>query len=373
MKKILFFSHVASLGGAGLCLYQLILAVKRQAVPVVVLAQDGPLVALLREQGVKVYVDTRIRPLMSNSNSTALWTNPLAFDGLCHLRSSRRAASEHCRRETPDVVHLNTCVLMHLAKSARKAGVQKVILHVREHWNVLRWDPRGWGRNRTISRYVDRIIAISKTASARFGFSEKTVVIYDWPEFSGRDEDISPQQWGVGPDKKILLVAGGRNAIKGSDVAMRAMNWVNDPAAVMLVLGGRADTNPKKEVVRKILRKLHLGTYGLMLDRIERESSGRILLLPTVKQIKSLMEQSSMVICPFTVPHVAMPSIEAGFLGKPVVISENGHARETVLDKKTGLIVPSNDADNRIKCLHRYAFNNCVYWADTGCWLLDAR
>ena len=52
-----------------------------------------------------------------------------------------------------------------------------------------------------------------------------------------------------------------------------------------------------------------------------------------------------MVICPFTVPHVAMPSIEAGFLGKPVVISENGHARETVLDKKTGLIVPSNDAE----------------------------
>ncbi len=346
MKKILFFAHVSSLGGSGLCLNQLILTVKKQAVPVVVLAQDGPLVVLLREQGVRVYIDPRIRPLMGNTNSTALLRSPFALVGLFHLHRSRRAAQDYCRRESPDIVHLNTSVLMHLAKGARKAGVKKIILHVREHWNVAKWDPRGWGRNATINKCVDRIIAISQTASSRFGFLGKTTVIYDWPEFSGRDGEISPlREWGIGPEKKILLVAGGRNAIKGSDVAMRAMNRIKDPDAVMLVLGGRADTNPKKEVVRKVLRKLHLETYGLMLDRLERESNGRIIMTPPVRRIKSLMEQSEIIICPFTVPHVAMPSVEAGFLGKPVIISDNGHARETVVDKKTGLIVPPDDAE----------------------------
>ncbi|MEI6891611.1 MAG: glycosyltransferase family 4 protein [Pontiella sp.] len=346
MKKILFFTHVSTLGGAGLCLYHLVLAVKKKAVPVVVLMQEGPLATLLREQDIKVYIEPRICPLMSNTNSTALWRNPVAFAGLLHMRRSIRLAQQYCSKESPDVVHLNTTVLMHLAKGARSAGVNKIILHMREHWNVSKWDPRGWVGNTIVKKYVDRIIAISQTAAERFGFLEKTDVVYDWPDFSGRDGKIDPlREWGVGPDKKILLVPGGRTSIKGSVVAMRAMSQVKDANAVMLVLGGRSDTNPKKELIRKVLRMLHQETYGLMLDRLENESNGRIIMLPPVKQILSLIQQSEIIISPFIVPHFSMPSVEGGLLGKPVILSDDGHARETVVDQKTGFIIPAGDVE----------------------------
>ncbi len=341
--KILFFSHTATLGGAGLCLYRLVRSVRSYALPVVVLAEQGPLADMLRAAGITVTVDPRIRRLMSNTNSTSVWhtVNPLTW--LDTIRSIRRAAA-HCRREQPDVVHINTAVLLHLAVGARWAGVRRVILHVREHWNVRTWDPRAWLKEHMVAKRVDRIVAISRTAATRFGFREKTSVIYDPPDFTDRDGPLNPSEsFGLAKGAKILLVLGGRCPIKGSLIAMQAMQRVTAENVVMLVVGGRADADPRKQLIRWCLRTLAVETYGLKMDRLERESNQRIVMTPSLAEIKSLMQQSVMVLCPFTTPHFAMPALEAGFLGKPVVLSDNGYAREVVRNGQTGVLVPSGD------------------------------
>lgn len=345
MRKVLLFGHVATLGGAGLCLHQLVSEVRKSAKAVVVLSTTGPLVDMLESAGTPVHVDPDIRSLMPNTSSASAW-NPMDYAGLLHARRAVRAAEAYCRKEQPDVVHINTSVLMHLAAGARRAGVETVLLHVREHWNVKPWDPRDWVRRNVVGRAVDHVIAISRTASEHFGFTEKTTVIYDWPDFSGRDDACDlDQAFGIAPGKKVLLVLGGRNPLKGTSVAMQAMRHVEDDHAVMLVIGGRGDTSRRKERIRRVLRALRLETYGLKLDRLASESEGRIVMSPAAREIKSIMAQSAVILCPFTTPHFAMPSIEAGQLGRPVIMSDSGYARETVRDGETGIIVLGNDPE----------------------------
>lgn len=343
MKKILFFSHTASLGGAGLCLYQLVRILQSHALPVVVLIQSGPLADMLRSAGVSVHIEPRLRCLMTNTNTRSS-LHLRDFLMLMQVRRSVRLAEEICRRERPDTVHINTAVLLHLAAGARRAGIKHVLLHVREHWDVRAWDIRERIKNIVTGQCVDRIIAISQTASKQFGFEGKTEVVYDWPDFEGRDGEIDLERgFTIRPDQKILLVLGGRTSIKGTKIALQAMNQVKDRSAVMFVPGGRADADPRKQIIRRILRRLSFETYGLSLDRLQEESEGRIILAPPVKELKRIIQRSAIVLCPFTTPHFAMPALEAGLLGVPVIASDNGHAREVIVNGETGIIVPPGD------------------------------
>ena len=51
------------------------------------------------------------------------------------------------------------------------------------------------------------------------------------------------------------------------------------------------------------------------------------------------------MLCPFTVPHAAKAALEAGFLGKVAVVSDNGEGREYVKADETGFIVSPGNAD----------------------------
>jgi glycosyltransferase involved in cell wall biosynthesis len=202
------------------------------------------------------------------------------------------------------------------------------------------WDPRAWSRKKICSGFVDNIIAISQTASREFGFDTKTNVIYDWPDFVSRDGYIDiRKKYNIAADKKILLVMGGRTPIKGSKTAMLAMQYIKDKDAVLLVLGGMADKSPIKKNIRRLLRKFHIRTYGLTLDYLANISNDRIIITDNIKNIKGVIEDSTMILCPFTTPHFAMPILEAGCLRKPVIASATGHAEELIIDGITGIIV----------------------------------
>jgi len=131
MKKVLFFNHVATLCGASLCLYQLVTSLRNNIHPIVVLLEDGPLADMFRSDGIIVYIDPRIKVLMWNTNSDSIW-NPLRLTGLFSMKKSIKIAEYYCKKENPDIVHINTAVLLHLAKGAKNAGIKKVILQVRK-------------------------------------------------------------------------------------------------------------------------------------------------------------------------------------------------------------------------------------------------
>jgi len=354
VKKILYFNHTSHVGGAGWCLYQLVTALPEGAVEaVVVLPAEGDLSNAFRSIGVRVIVEPAILPLMGNSNSSGLWRwSNIRFFLKRHKATD--ACQRICEEQSPDIVHLNSSVLFHLAEGAKRAGVEKVILHVREHWLVKRRDPREWLKRRGVPRFVDQIVGISQTSAALFGYEQETSVVYDWPDFEGRDVPVDMKtEYGISPEKKVILLPGGRTKIKGSLIALRAMEFVGDQDAVVLLLGGAGTGGLAKVVIRRLLRAFHVMTYGLRLDAAMESLGERACVAPVTRNIKSLIEQCNVVVSPFTTPHFSMPSLEAGLLRRPIIISDNGHARETVLDGQTGLIVPPGDVRSLAEALNR--------------------
>ncbi len=352
--KVLYFHHVIAANGAGYCLFHLVRALPSEITPVVVLSREGALGDALRSVGVEVLIAPAILPVMGNSNSRGFWRYGNIRFFLFRNRALR-ACQKICEEKKPDIVHLNTSGFFYLAKGAKKAGVKMVILHIREHWVVKKWDPREWLMRKCASRFVDKIVSISETAAVLFGYPEKTTVVHDWPSFEGRDKVMDMKtEYGISAEKKMILLPGGRTRIKGSLTVLHAMEFVVDKDAVILLLGARGNPSPLKVRIRGLLKRLRIKTYGLRMDAMVEHLGNRVRAVPTTKNIRSLIEQSCMVVSPFTTPHFSMPSIEAGLLRKPVVISDNGYARETVVDGKTGFIVPAGnirrfaDAINRL-------------------------
>ncbi len=354
-KKVLYFNHTSHIGGAGMCLYQLVQALPREIVePVVVLPAEGDLGAIFSAAGIEVIIEPNIKPLMGNSNSSDFWRWSSWEFFLAHHKATE-ACWRICGEQMPDIVHLNTTVLFHLAEGAKKAGVEKVVLHNREHWVVKKWDPRERLKRRKVPQFVDEIIAISKTSAEMFGYEQKTTVVYDWPDFEGRDGAVDMEmEYGISSHSKVILFPGGRSVLKGSMVALRAMEFVRDKDAIALLL---CVAEPEKKIIKRVvlktLRVLRLKSASVRMDEAISRSGEKVCVGVVTKNIKSLMEQSCVIVSPFTIPHFSMPSIEAGLLKKPVIISDNGHARETVLDGESGLIVPSGSIQRLSEALNR--------------------
>jgi len=67
-----------------------------------------------------------------------------------------------------------------------------------------------------------------------------------------------------------------------------------------------------------------------------------------------------MVISPFTTPHLSIPALESGLLRRPVVISDDGYAKEMVVDGGTGLTVPAGNVKAFADAINRLLSNQAL-------------
>lgn len=343
LLKILYFNHTSVLSGSAWSLLQIVQRLDRKRFePVVALRRHGPLETALRESGVDVLVDDRLTPAFALDHDR--------FDMLAPLRSAYwmraiprgvLAAERITRRVQPDVVHINSSVLFHLAEGVRRGEGPKTLMHVREHWGLSPDDRRAQLRDACVSRFVDRIAGITHGSIRHFGFEERSDVVPNWPDFGGRDQSLDlAAAIGAPENAKLIVDMGGRHPHKGALVSAQAMSQIDDPKARLIVMGGvRLGEGALKRVIRGALRHAGARTYGLRLDRLAERSHGRVCLLPLSPCVKSVFEQAYAVVCPFPSAHFAKPAIEAGALGKPVILVDSDEARETVRHGETGLIV----------------------------------
>ena len=344
--RILFLQHVANLGGSAWSLLQLAGGLDRAAFePVIGLRAEGPLAEACRRQGWTVLVHPDLRPLVNVGEAHRPLLHPVNLSGWLRRGAGIRAAAELVRQARPDVVHLNSSVLVHLAAGARSAGARRIVLHIREHWTVPPASPVGRACQAWALNAVDRLVAITRTDAERFGQPGRTTIVHNWPDFTGRDAPVDlAATYGIPPGTPVVLALAGRNPIKGGLVLANALAHLRHPTARFLLVDALSQTPGRlARAARATLGALGLQTYGMRLDRAAARSGGRIVLAAATPAMRSLMEQSAVVACPFTRPHFAKAALEAGATGRPVVISDGGEAREAVRHGETGLIVPPGD------------------------------
>jgi len=247
------------------------------------------------------------------------------------------------KKERPQIVHTHTSKVGILGRWAARLASVPIIIHM-PHGHIF----YGYfGKLKTklfifleklIVYITDKIITlteIGKLEHIRFGIAkeDKFISIHNGIELDEylnfRVDKLAKRKELHFLDTDYLITTIGRlEPVKGHIYFLEAMKEIVKqlPEAKGLIVGDGSLRKSLEATARK-LNILNIANFlGEREDIIEIISISDLIVLP------SLNEGFGLVL------------LEAGILGKPVVASKVGGIPDVVLDKKTGILVPTRDS-----------------------------
>ncbi|MDD2709368.1 MAG: glycosyltransferase family 4 protein [Verrucomicrobiae bacterium] len=340
MKKnpVIYIHHERALGGAPLSLLYLLRQLDRSLYePQVVCLREGPAAELYRKEGLPV----RVIPGPDLSHTELVWFRWWQWPRLAwrllasvslYWRLRRHFAGMSGPREQV-IVHLNSSTLAVAAMAAKAAGL-KVVWHIRE---PLAAGYAGFRRRvlrRAVEWYSDAVVAISNHDASRLGerLQRKVTVVYNFVDFKQFDARLPHggvrRELRIPPDAPVVLFLGGSSRVKGSEVLLRAAEFIlTRVRTAHLIIAGESDPD----------FNLRAGSGALESLRPKIHVLGPRLDVP------SLLADSNVLVFPSITPHFARPVIEAAAMARPVVASDIDGVRELVARNETGVLAAPGD------------------------------
>ena len=350
--KVLFVHHGGNIGGAPVSMLQLAAALdRRRFVPEVIFTQTGPILEFARALGVSARV-VNLRGAFFYSAHVPVRLRMLVPFFL-HFWPTVRAARRLVLQECPDLVHLNTSVLIPVAIGVKQAGVP-LVWHVREVPGPNLW-LRRWQTN-IIAQLADSIIANSTYVQQAFPSSIQVHVIHnalDLSRFQINEEAARARirhELSLPTTAPIVLMIGSVQAVKGHYLLVQAALSIvlkHPDVRFVIVAGGVDSAYARSWRGRvKLLLGLPLDNVAQMQQQIQEAGlSGHFVFTGYRHDIPELLAASDVVaFLPQAAEGFGRPLIEAMAAGRPVVATDIGPTRE-ILGEGTGLLVPPGDAD----------------------------
>lgn len=360
-RKILFLHSGGAIGGAPVSMLQLAAALPLDRYfPLAVFTHPGPILGIARNLG----VSARVVPLRSaffHSAHVPVRLRMLVNFSL-HFWSTVRAARLLVREERPDLVHLNTSVLIPAAIAIKRERVP-LVWHVREVINTGSWVGRLQAS--AIARLADCVVVNSSVVAQGFNGRGRVVRVHNAVDLSRFDQramerrDAVRAELAIPPSVPVVGIVGSVQAVKGHYMLVAAARYVLEavPEAVFLVVGGGAPPGYAGSWKGRLKRRLRLP-----LDEEERmrrmvQRSG----LASQFRFAGYRHDIATAIAAIDVlafPSLAAegfgrPLIEAMAMSRPVVASDIGPSRE-ILGEGTGALVPPADPQGLAAALIRF-------------------
>ena len=150
--------------------------------------------------------------------------------------------------------------------------------------------------------------------------------------------------WGVGEDDFVALLPGRLTRWKGQGVLIDAMALLKAQGALgnaRAILAG--DAQGRDDYEKELREKIE--TAGL---------SAHVFIVGHVSDMATAYAASDVVISASTDPEAfGRVAPEASAMAKPVIATDHGGARETVLTNVSGFLVPPGDAEALARALER--------------------
>ena len=322
--KLLAVHQGGGIGGAPVSLLKLLsrLDLPAQAV----FTESGPILEYAAELGVPAQVVPTGGALYYSAHARLGVRSVGRF--VRTFPSAVRRAQALLRRERPDVLHLNTSVLLAWAAAARRERVP-VVWVVRE---VLGAPPLGAWQARFIQRHARRLVVISE--AVRACFSDGAILVYNAVDL---DEFVPA---GPSPDTLTVALVGSVQRAKGHWLALDAIELV--PEARLLLVTGGVDASyaaSARGLVKRIL--------GLPLDNLEdllraarrKGVQERITVSGWRRDIAGVLANVDLLVFPsLAAEGFGRPIIEAMAMARPVVATDVGPSRELLGDEAGRLV-----------------------------------
>ena len=327
-EKLLYIHHSGNFGGAPRSLSYLLKNIDHNIykIKLINIRKKGPINKFFKELCNKFNIEFEIvEGVMPFHGSTvALKSIKHLLINMVFVFPSFLKAFRVLKREEPNIIHLNSTCLFVFAIASKLVNKDiKVIAHVRE---PLRNSISGRITSFFVKKYCDGLVAISNydlsTLSIRKTKSQiSSVVIHNFVDELdiplGLEKDFSLHERLDIPRKAIVFLYLARFA-KGNgweELISVAENVCESNSQFHFVLVGAH----KEEELNYI-------------------KNTNIHLLLFQKDIKSLLLNSDVFICPFTEPHFSRGIIEASYSSLPVISSNISSVNELVIHNKTGFL-----------------------------------
>lgn len=328
--KVLFVITKSNFGGAQHYVYSLATALPHERFEVVVaLGGQGLLTHKLRTAGVRIVelrsLERNVNPLRDVTSFFTLW--------------------KIFRDEQPDVVHLNSAKASGLgALAARLAGVPHIIFAA-----------HGWAFNEErslaqklvikffswlIIMLAHKTIAVSKAVkndTKKWPFVHKKITVIKngvaEPKFFTKEESLlklfAQKNIPLPSNAFIVGTIAELHHNKGLVYAIEAFSKISVkyPDAYYAILGGGEEEADLTTLIES------LGLHGRVFLLGFTEDAARFLPAFDIFLLSSITEGLALVI------------LEAGLAELPVIATSVGGIPEVIEDQKTGLLVPSRNAD----------------------------
>ncbi|MBV9328347.1 MAG: glycosyltransferase family 4 protein [Chloroflexi bacterium] len=262
------------------------------------------------------------------------------FPRAVHL--ARRAL----RQNRPDLVHLNTSVLLAWAAAARRERLPLVWV-VREVLGPNRW-LRAWHAG-FIARHARRIVAISDSVaaclprSARVDRVDNAVDLGDFRLDLLAERPAIRSELSIAPEAQVVMVVGSVQHPKGHWLILDALPAFPPQAELVLVTGGVDAHTYAHQPRGRVKRALRLPLDNLdafMRDARHRGLADRITVTGFQRDVARAIAASDVLVFPSLEPEgFGRPIIEAMALERPVVATDVGPSRD-LLGLGTGRLVP---------------------------------
>jgi glycosyltransferase involved in cell wall biosynthesis len=244
-----------------------------------------------------------------------------------------QVARQTLRRSRPDLLHLNTSVLLAWAAAARRENIPVVWL-VREVLGPNPW-LRRWHAN-FILRHARRVVAISDAVRACFPSQSDVRRVYnavDLAEFPLELLKGAPAvraALGLSPETHVLVIVGSVQRVKGHWLVLNALAR-RPKTDLVLVTGGVGAA-----YARSLRGRLKHG-LGLPMDNLEallRDAhrlglSERLHVTGFRRDVARVLSAADVLVFPSLEPEgFGRPIIEAMALARPVVATDVGPSAE---------------------------------------------
>ena len=331
---VAFISHSGQLGGAEICLVELVegLTGLYGVRADVVLPRPGPLGARLAAAGGHPQV------LRHAGWATAVgsWPACVPMAALNIVAVLRLVAS--LRRLRPDIVATNSLINPAGAYAARLAGIPHVWL-VHEYGDLDHGYRflLGVGRSlREVGRLSARVMTCSRALARRVSehVPPDRIEVAHYAVTEGLDRPLAPATCVAG--RLRLLVLGRKHPGKGQAEAVRAVGRLRARGVDVRL---RAVGQPQ-------------GTYALELERLSRSLGleDRVELVPwVIDPVAEIDACDALLLCSRS-EAFGRVVVEAMKRDRPVIVADAGGAPELVAESGGGLLYPPGD-DEALACV----------------------
>jgi glycosyltransferase involved in cell wall biosynthesis len=259
--------------------------------------------------------------------------------------SAVRTAQNALRSDRPDVLHLNTSVLLAWAVAARRERIP-VVWVVRE---VLGDNPwlRRWHASFML-RHACHTVAISDAVRACFPPGAPVERVYnavDMAEFViAHDVAAVRAELGIGPNRQVLMALGSVQRVKGHWLLLDALAYPETAAADLVLVTGGVPADYARSAKGRIKRGLNMPLDNL--DALQRDAhtkglSERIHVTGFRRDIARVLSAADILVFPSLAPEgFGRPIIEAMALGRAVVATNVGPSAELLGSDAGRLVAP---------------------------------